>query len=65
MNWYEKSLVPLGDSGGPAVKQVTGKFTVVGVVSWGIGCARPYKPGVYTKTVVFRDWIKETIYTHQ
>ncbi|KAF5286947.1 hypothetical protein FQR65_LT12406 [Abscondita terminalis] len=34
-----------GDSGGPLVAD--GKQ--VGIVSWGVGCARPQYPGVYTK----------------
>jgi len=54
-----------GDSGGPVVAKVGDKYTVLGIVSWGVGCARPDKPGVYTRSARFESWIKSTIYDNQ
>ena len=34
-----------GDSGGPLIANIDGKFTLVGITSWGDGCGGPY--GVY------------------
>ena len=46
-----------GDTGGP----LTISGTVVGIVSWGEGCARVGRPGVYTRVAEFSNWINALI----
>jgi secreted trypsin-like serine protease len=47
-----------GDSGGPLVRVSGGKATVIGVVSFGQGCADKNIPGVYARVTSFLGWIK-------
>jgi secreted trypsin-like serine protease len=49
-----------GDSGGP----IFVGNTQVGIVSFGDGCARPEKPGVYARVSASYDWIKMMICCH-
>ncbi|OXB77548.1 UNVERIFIED_CONTAM: hypothetical protein H355_015840 [Colinus virginianus] len=48
-----------GDSGGPLSCRHEEVWYLVGITSWGEGCARPRQPGVYTKVVEYSDWILE------
>lgn len=45
-----------GDSGGPLV--LKGTTIQVGIVSWGMGCAKPYYYGVYTDLSYYIEWIE-------
>jgi len=50
-----------GDSGGPFFLNDPESPTLIGIVSWGIGCARAGYPGVYTEVSYFIDWIQDTM----
>jgi trypsin len=49
-----------GDSGGPLFADTSGVRRVVGVTSWGNGCAEPGYPGVYARVAdtKLRTWVE-------
>jgi trypsin len=47
------------DSGGPLIARSFGQDVLVGITSWGVGCARAGRPGVYQRMSEFVDWIAQ------
>lgn len=69
-NWYDGQITEnmvaagyadkdtcQGDSGGPLVEKRGEIHYLVGITSWGKGCGRVHKPGIYTKVRNYIDWI--------
>jgi len=51
-----------GDSGGPLVTKATGVddgYSLIGIVSWGIGCAAPGLYGVYAEFSQYLGWVAQ------
>ncbi|XP_072219522.1 vitamin K-dependent protein C [Leuresthes tenuis] len=46
-----------GDSGGPMVTLYRKTWFLIGLVSWGEGCGREDKLGIYTKVSNYNEWI--------
>uniref|UniRef100_T1IJ44 Peptidase S1 domain-containing protein n=1 Tax=Strigamia maritima TaxID=126957 RepID=T1IJ44_STRMM len=52
-----------GDSGGPLIIKEGNTYKVIGIVSSGLGCARPSLPGLYSRVTPFLRWINNYIQT--
>ncbi|XP_040887944.1 coagulation factor X [Toxotes jaculatrix] len=50
-----------GDSGGPHVTSYRSTYFATGIVSWGEGCARKGKYGIYTQVSKYIRWIRDGI----
>ncbi|KAL3316294.1 Serine protease 56 [Cichlidogyrus casuarinus] len=50
-----------GDSGGPILCSVGGQVIQMGVVSWGMDCAKPRQPGIYSNLATLSNWFKSVL----
>ncbi|CAG7633663.1 unnamed protein product, partial [Allacma fusca] len=55
----------VGDSGGPLQCNFRdGRWHLVGITSFGSGCARPGYPDVYSRITYYLPWIRGKIRSH-
>lgn len=50
-----------GDGGGPHVTGYNGTYFVTGIISWGEGCGKQGKYGIYTKLSNFLPWVRSVL----
>lgn len=50
-----------GDSGSPLMMKTSKGWVLIGLVSWGRGCGKPYRPTFYTHIWKHLGWIKSVL----
>merc|ERR1719336_2443453 len=54
------NMICAGDVGRPlSVLGQDDRYSQIGIVSWGEGCAKPGYPGVYTRLTSLLNWVKQ------